>query len=140
MAKENNRQQQLKQQLIAELEAQRTVLTARARTIDTTARHQIRESTDIAALCKKNISRYPVAWASATAIAAFAATRFLFGKRQSRAEKSSSHARRSALTVPALLGFFGNLAIKALRPAVEKAIRERISASFGETIAKTLKP
>ena len=140
MAKQDHRPQQLKQQLIAELAAQRVVLATRAKSLDTTARTQIRETTDIRALCKKSISRHPVAWASATAVAAFAATRLLLGKRQSRTQKSSSHAQRSALPIPALLGFFGKLAIKALRPAVEKAIRERISATFGEPRAKTFNP
>ena len=136
MAKQNDNPQQLKQQLIAQLESQRVVLAARAKSLDTTARTQIRETTDIRSLCKKSIGRHPIAWATATALAAFTATRLLLGRPEPRRQKSSSHAQRSALPVPALLGFFGNLAIKALRPAVEKAIRERISSAVGGPLAK----
>lgn len=140
MAKPNNRDQPLKTQLIAELETQRRALAVHAGALDTSVRNKIRQSTDLPSLCRQSISRHPIAWASATAITAFVATRIVVGQRPSQREKSASHARGSALTISALFGFLGKSAIKALRPAVEKAIRERIAASFSPPADNSLNP
>ncbi len=125
-----------KDEVLKALADERTALDSRLDTLHTQG-EEFKASLDPKSLWKRSFSEHPTPWILGAMAAGVVGARLLIGPRRDTKspsmQKSTSQEWKSALpTVPIAAGFLVRAAFKAVRPGLEKILRERTGEMLGD--------